>query len=59
MSEWYYRRVNEIIDSVKLRFPLSAILLKLNEHNLNIKNNYDICIANKNSLIDINKKFTL
>ena len=39
---------------------MGAILLKLNEHNLNIKNNdsdiknnYDICIANKNSLIEV------
>ena len=63
MSEKYYRRVNETIDSVKLKIRLGYILLKLNEHNLSIKNNdsdiknnYDICTANKNSLIDIDRK---
>ena len=55
---------------MKFKLQLGAILLKLNEHNLNIsknensiknndndiKSNYDICIANKNSLIDIDKE---
>ena len=50
-------------DIVKIKLQLGAILLKLNEHDLNIKNNdkdiksnYDICIANKNSLRDVNRK---
>ena len=63
MSEKYYREINSNKDIVKFKLQLGAILLKLNEHNLNIKNNdndiksnYDICIANKNSLIDIDRK---
>ena len=63
MSEKYYREVDSNKDIVKFELQLGAILLKSNEHNLNIKNNdkdiksnYDICIANKNELIDINKK---
>ena len=53
-------------DIVKFKLQLGAILLKLNEHNSNIKNNdsdiknnYDICTANKNSLADIARKFML
>ena len=63
MSEKYYRDINTNKDTVKFKLQLGAILLKLNEHNLSIKNNdsniksnYDICINNKNSLIDIDKK---
>ena len=65
MSEKYYRDINSNKDIVKFKFKLQlgAILLKLNEHDLRIKNNdkdiksnYDICIANKNSLIDIDRK---
>ena len=63
MSEKYYREINSNKDIVKFKLQLGAILLKLNEHDLNIKNNdkdiksnYDICIANKNSLIDIDRK---
>ena len=59
MSEKYYREINNNKDIVKFKLQLGAILLKLNEHNLNIKNNdndiksnYDICIANKSSLTD-------
>ena len=63
MSEKYYREINSNKDIVKFKLQLGAILLKLNEHDLRIKNNdkdiksnYDICIANKNSLIDIDRK---
>ena len=63
MSEKYYRDINSNKDIVKFKLQLGAILLKLNEHDLRIKNNdkdiksnYDICIANKNSLVDINRK---
>ena len=63
MSEKYYREINSNKDIVKFKLQLGAILLKLNEHELNIKNNdkdiksnYDICSANKNSLIDIDRK---
>ena len=63
MSEKYYREINTNKDIVKFKLRLGAILLKLNEHDLNIKNNdkdiksnYDICIVNKNSLIDIDRK---
>ena len=63
MSEKYYREINTNKDIVKFKLQLGAILLKLNEHDLNIKNNdkdiksnYDICIVNKNSLIDIDRK---
>ena len=63
MSEKYYREINTNKDIIKFKLQLGAILLKLNEHNLYIKNNdndiksnYDICIANKNSLVDIDRK---
>ena len=63
MSEKYYREINTNKDIVKFKLQLGAILLKLNEHDLRIKNNdkdiksnYDICIANKNSLVDIDRK---
>ena len=77
MSEKYYPEINTNKDIVKFKLQLDAILLKLNEHNLNISNikddvtkintdiknnnkdiksNYDICIANKNSLVDIDRK---
>ena len=70
MSEKYYREINSNKDIVKFKLQLGAIILKLNEHNFDISNikddiknndkdiksNYDICIANKNSLIDIDRK---
>ena len=63
MSEKYYREINSNKDIVKFKLQLGAILLKLNEHYLNISNNdgdiksnYYTCIANKNDVIDINKK---
>ena len=77
MIEKYYHEINTNKDLVKFKLQLGAILLKLNEHNLNISNikdditkintdnknndkdiksNYDICIANKNSLVDIDRK---
>ena len=63
MSEKYYREINANKDIVKFKLQLGAILLKLNEHNLNIKNNdndiksnYDICIANKNNSIEVDRK---
>ena len=66
MSEKYYRDINTNKDIIKFKLQLGAILLKLNEHNLSIKNNdndiksnYDICISNKNYVIDIDKKFML
>ena len=65
MSEKYYRDINTNKDIMKFKSQLGAILLKLNEHNLNIKNNdndiknsYDISINNKNSLVDINNSVT-
>ena len=66
MSEKYYREINTNKDIIKFKLQLGAILLKLNEHNLNIKNNdtdiknnYDICINNRNGVIDLDKKFML
>ena len=63
MSEKYYREINTNKDIIKFKLQLGAILLKLNENNLSIKNNdsdiknnYDICIANRNSLVDIDRK---
>ena len=63
MSEKYYREINSNKDIVKFKLQLGAILLKLNEHDLNIKNNdkdiksnYDFSISNKNSLRDVNRK---
>ena len=70
MSEKYYREINTNKDIVKFKFQLGAILLKLNEHNQNIKDldtdiknndkdikaNYDICTTNNNTLIDIDRK---
>ena len=63
MSEKYYREINSNKDIVKFKLQLGAILLKLNEHDLNIKNNdkdiksnYDICTTNNNTLIDIDRK---
>ena len=63
MSEKYYRETNTNKDIVKFKLQLGAILLKLNEHNLSIKNNdsdiknnYDICTTNNNTLIDIDRK---
>ena len=70
MSEKYYREIKSNKDIIKFKLHLATVLLKLNEHNQNIKdldsnikNNdndikskYDICIANKNSLIDIDRK---
>ena len=38
MSEKYYRETNSNKDIVKFKLQLSVILLKLNEHNLNISN---------------------
>ena len=66
MTEKYYRKINSNKDIVKFKLKLGAISLKSNEHNLSIKNNdndiksnYDICISNKNDVIDINKEFML
>ena len=63
MSEKYYREINTNKDIIKFKLQLGAILLYLNEHKVSIKNkdndiksNYDICIANKNSLIDVDRK---
>ena len=63
MSEKYYREINTNKDIVNFKLQLGAILLKLNEHNLSIKNNdsdiknnYDICTTNNNTLIDIDRK---
>ena len=39
MSEKYYREINSNKDIVKFKLQLGAILLKLNEHSLSIKNN--------------------
>ena len=39
MSEKYYREINTNKDLVKFKLQLGNILLKLNEHDLNIKNN--------------------
>ena len=63
MSEKYYREINSNKDIVKFKLQLGAILLKLNEHDLRIKNNdkdiksnYDICVNNSTSLRDVNRK---
>ena len=63
MSEKYYREINTNKDIVKFKLQLGAILLKLNEHDLRIKNNdkdiksnYDICVNNSTSLRDVNRK---
>ena len=63
MSEKYHRDINTNKDITKFKLQLGAILLKINEHNLNIKNNdndiksnYDICVSNKNNLIAFDKK---
>ena len=63
MSEKYYRESNTNKDIVKFKLQLGAISLKLKEHNLSIKNNdsdiknsYDICTTNNNTLIDIDRK---
>ena len=66
MSEKYYREINTNKDIIEFKLQLGAILLKLNEHDLNIKNNdndiksnYDICACNKGNLIEVDKKFML
>ena len=63
MSEKYYREINTNKDIVKFKLQLGAILLKLNEHDLNIKNNdkdiksnYDISVNNSSGLRDVNRK---
>ena len=38
MSEKYYREIDSNKDIIKFKLQLGAILLKLNEHNLNISN---------------------
>ena len=47
MSEKHYREFNTIIDIVKFKLQLAAILLKLNNHSSNILNN-------KNNITKIN-----
>ena len=66
MSDKYCRNIDTNKDIIKFKLQLGSILLKLNEYNLSIKNNdndiksnYDICILNKNDVIDIDKKFML
>ena len=39
MSEKYYQEINSNKDIVKFKLQLGAILLKLNEYNLNFSNN--------------------
>ena len=63
MSEKYYREINTNKDIVKFKLQLGTILLKLNEHELNIKNNdkdiksnYDICVNNSSSIRDVDRK---
>ena len=70
MSEKYYREINTNKDIVNFKLQLGGILLKLNEHNQNIKDldtdiknndkdikaNYDIYTTNNNTLIDIDRK---
>ena len=63
MPEKYYREINTNKDIIKFKLQLGAILLKLNENNLNTKNNYndiksnyDICVSNKNNLIEVDRK---
>ena len=70
MSEKYYREINTNKDIVNFKLQLGGNLLKLNEHNQNIKDldtdiknndkdikaNYDICTTNNNTLIDIDRK---
>ena len=63
MSEKYYREINTNKDIVKFKLQLGATLLKLNELDLNIKNNdkdiksnYNICISNCNNLRYLDRK---
>ena len=63
MSEKCFRDISTNKHILKFKLQLGAILLKLNEHHLNIKkndkdikSNYDICIANKNNSIEVDKK---
>ena len=63
MSEKYYREISTNKDIVKFKLQLGAILLKLNEHDLNIKNNdndiksnYDMCVNNSSSIRDVDRK---
>ena len=63
MSEKYYREINTNKDIVKFKLQLGTILLKLNEHDLNIKNNdndiksnYDMCVNNSSSIRDVDRK---
>ena len=63
MSEKYYREINTNKDIVKFKLQLGAILLKLSEHDLNIKNNdndiksnYDMCVNNSSSIRDVDRK---
>ena len=55
MSEKYYREIKTNKDLVKFKLQLGAILLKLNEHDLNIKNN-DKVITKLNTDIKNNDK---
>ena len=55
MSERYYREINTKKDLVKFKLQLGTISLKLNEHDLNIKNN-DKDITKINTDIENNDK---
>ena len=55
MSEKYYRDINTNKGLVKFKLQLGVVLLKLNEHDLNIKNN-DKVITKLNTDIRNNDK---
>ena len=38
MSEKYYSGVNKSVDGLKLKLKLASVLLKVKEHDLNMKN---------------------
>ena len=63
MSEKYYREINSNKDIVKFKLQLGAILLKLNEHNLNISDNENnitkINIDIKNNDKDIKSNYDI
>ena len=50
----YYRRISENIDNLKMKFDISALLVKTKEHDSKINTNVSD-ISDNTSLIDTNK----